>query len=104
MEWCFAKVGSFYKDIAAEALVVARAAAYVDFDLKDALQFHREQGQAVTRAFDQEGPLDMWLIDPSRINDRLNTLVPKAGSSRHAILCAAISIVFSIRETCGDSL
>lgn len=67
------------KGSAAEALVVARAAAYVDFDLKDALQFHREHGQAVTLAFDQEGPLDMWLIDPSRINDRINTLGTEGG-------------------------
>jgi NDP-sugar pyrophosphorylase family protein len=67
------------KDSGAEALVVARVAAYVDFDLKDALQFHREQGQAVTRAFNEEGPLDMWFIDPSQISDGIDILSAESG-------------------------
>ena len=68
------------KDSGAEALVVARAAAYVELDLNDALQFHREQAQAVTRAFDEEGPLDMWLIDPSRISDDVDMLSEHRGA------------------------
>jgi NDP-sugar pyrophosphorylase family protein len=62
------------KDSGAEAIVVARVAGYVDFDLKDALQFHREQGQVVTRAFDDEGPLDLWIIDPAGISDGADIL------------------------------
>lgn len=68
------------KDSGAEALVVARVAAYVEFDLKDALQFHREQAQAVTRAFDDEGPLDIWLIDPSRISEDVDMLSEHRGA------------------------
>jgi NDP-sugar pyrophosphorylase family protein len=65
------------KDSGAKAIVVVCANAYIDLDLKDALQFHRVQGQAVTRAFDQEGPLDLWVVDPSGIQegtDLLSTL------------------------------
>jgi hypothetical protein len=61
----------------AKAIVVVRANAYIDLDLKDALQFHREQGHVVTRAFDQEGPLDLWVVDPSGIQlgaDNLSAL------------------------------
>lgn len=62
------------KDNGAEAIVVARVAGYVDFDLKDALQFHHEQGRAVTRAFDDEGPLDLWIVDPAGIIDGADIL------------------------------
>ncbi len=62
------------KDSGAEAIVVARASGYVDFDLKDAVQFHREQAHVVTRAFDDEGPLDLWIIDPASISDGVDIL------------------------------
>ena len=62
------------KDSGAEAIVVARVAGYADFDLKDALQFHHEQEQVVTRAFDDEGPLDLWIIDPAGISDGADIL------------------------------
>ena len=62
------------KDSGADSIVVARVAAFVDFDLKDALQFHREQAQGVTRAYDDEGPLDLWIIDPSGISDGADIL------------------------------
>jgi NDP-sugar pyrophosphorylase family protein len=66
-----------YKDAGAEAVLVVRASAYIDLDLKDVLQFHRRQGQAVTRAADDEAPLDLWMVDPSGIpegTDILTTL------------------------------
>jgi NDP-sugar pyrophosphorylase family protein len=51
-----------------ETVLVMRAGAYVEFDPADLLQSHREQGKAVTRAFDNEGPLDIWIIDKARIS------------------------------------
>ncbi len=66
-----------HKESGAEAIMVVRAGAYVDLDLKDCFQFHREHGQAVTRAFDQEGPLDVWIIDPLKIWDP--TKIPDLG-------------------------
>jgi NDP-sugar pyrophosphorylase family protein len=50
-----------------ETVLVMRASAYVEFDLlSDFLQSHREQGKAVTRAFNDDGPLDAWIVDSVR--------------------------------------
>ena len=63
-----------FKESGVEAILVGRIGAYVDMDFKDAFQFHREQGQAVTRAFDKEGPLDLWVIDPAWVSEGMDTL------------------------------
>ncbi len=63
-----------FKESGVEVILVVRAGAYVDIDLRDAFQFHREQGQAVTRAFDKEGPLDLWVIDPAWVSEGMDTL------------------------------
>ena len=48
-----------------DSLLIARLGAYADLDFKDLFQFHREQKQAVTRAFDQDGALELWIVDPA---------------------------------------
>jgi NDP-sugar pyrophosphorylase family protein len=69
-----------YRDNGATAVVIVRASAYIDLDLRDLLQFHREQRQVVTRAFDfdEDGekgdPLDVWVVDPSGIQDDTDLL------------------------------
>jgi NDP-sugar pyrophosphorylase family protein len=55
---------------------VIRAAAYAEFDPLDMLQFHREQQQPVTRAFDETGPLEMWIIENDCVEDREESLIP----------------------------
>ncbi len=55
------------REIGVESTLVLRASAYIEFDLANLLQFHHEQGNVVTRAFDSEGPLDLWIIDKARI-------------------------------------
>jgi len=62
------------KQNSAEAILIVRAGAYLDLDLKDFFQFHREHGQAVTRAFDREGPLDVWIVDPAGIAEGTDIL------------------------------
>jgi len=57
-----------------EATLVMRASAHVEFDVTDFLQSHREQGKTATRAFDKEGPLDIWIIDKTRIAESENIL------------------------------
>jgi NDP-sugar pyrophosphorylase family protein len=55
--------------------LVLRLGAYVDLDLDDALLFHREQAQGITRAFEfaneleKEEPLDIWITDSARVTD-----------------------------------
>lgn len=36
---------------------------YAETDLLDFVYFHREAKKGITRAFDHEGPLDLWVVD-----------------------------------------
>ena len=70
-----------------EAVLIIRVGAYVDFDLKDALQFHLGQKQPVTRAFHQERPLDLWIVDPAGIESDtdIRTVLNAAGHARYLL-------------------
>jgi NDP-sugar pyrophosphorylase family protein len=66
-----------YKERGIEATLVVRLAAYAELDPLDALQFHRAEQQVVTRVFDAQGPLDIWILDMARMTvdkDILTTL------------------------------
>ncbi len=71
----------------ADAVLVIRAVAYVDFDLKEAIQFHREQRFGLTRAADKDGPLDLWIIDPASMVDGVDILgtLESAEASRYVV-------------------
>jgi NDP-sugar pyrophosphorylase family protein len=59
---------------------VISASAYAETDLLDLFCFHRESRQAVTRAFDREGPLDLWAVDCAKAEPgHLETLLNSAG-------------------------
>lgn len=67
------------RDNGAELVVILRVGPYVDWDFRDAIQSHREQApteqrQAVTRAFGQDGPLDLWIVDAAAMCDDANLL------------------------------
>src|SRR6202044_1181042 len=47
---------------------VSSANAYTETDLLDLFCFHRESRQPVTRTFDNEGPLDLWVVDCSKLH------------------------------------
>src|SRR5581483_7951217 len=49
----------------ADAVLLIRLGAYVEFDPAEMLQFHRDQGEPVTRACNKDGALDLWVIDPA---------------------------------------
>lgn len=55
-----------------ETLLIADCSTYAEFDLADMLAFHREQGEPLSRAYSADGPLDLWMIDPSRFNEPEN--------------------------------
>lgn len=63
-EFRFAKC----KDEAAETVLIASCGAYAEFDVAEMLAFHQEQGESVTRGLAADGPLDLWLVDPSRFS------------------------------------
>ncbi len=46
-----------------DKVLLIRIGAYAEVNLVEFLQFHREMGVAVTRACDQHGPLDFWVLN-----------------------------------------
>jgi NDP-sugar pyrophosphorylase family protein len=74
-------------DTETEALLVMRAGAYIEFDLSDLLQSHREQDKSVTRAFDNEGPLDLWIIDRAALarGEDLLTILRLSNPARYSV-------------------
>jgi NDP-sugar pyrophosphorylase family protein len=66
------------KETADNPTLVMRVGAYIEFELTELLQFHQEQNQVATRAFDDhKGPLDLWVVDTARLTraeDLLNVL------------------------------
>jgi hypothetical protein len=51
-----------------DCALVAKPTAYIEADIPDLLDFHRQAERAVTRASNREGPLDLWVMncDPSQ--------------------------------------
>jgi NDP-sugar pyrophosphorylase family protein len=41
---------------------IAKPSAYTETDLLDLLDFHRQGHRAITRAFNHDGPLDLWIV------------------------------------------
>lgn len=52
-----------------DTVVLVQAGAYVEFDPADLIQFHRDRGNLVTRARDNQGPLDLWVVDPGVVDE-----------------------------------
>ena len=46
-----------------DKVLLMRVGAYAEIDVVESLQFHREAGVPVTRACDDQGPLDFWVLD-----------------------------------------
>lgn len=53
----------------AEAVLIVHLGAYVEFDPADLLQFHRDQGKPITRAWTDDGSLDLWVINPEILQE-----------------------------------
>lgn len=49
-----------------DAVLIMRSGPYIECEWPSLLEQHREYGEAVTRAVDREGPLDLWVVDPDR--------------------------------------
>jgi len=58
----------------AEATLIIRVGAYVEWDFRDALLFHSAHGRPITRAFDREEPLDLWIVDLAQVNEETDLL------------------------------
>jgi NDP-sugar pyrophosphorylase family protein len=60
---CFAK----YKQKGCDAVLIARCGEYFELDISDMLAFHREHELEATRAFVEDGALDVWIVDASAV-------------------------------------
>jgi hypothetical protein len=52
-----------YADEGVEHAFILSGSLYAETDLLDFVYFHREAKKGITRAFDHEGPLDLWVVD-----------------------------------------
>ena len=52
-----------------DAVLIASGEAYIECDLAVLLGSHRAHGDVVSRACDKAGPLDLWIVDPTRFNE-----------------------------------
>jgi len=77
-----AKLVDDYATNGFDTVLLIRLGAYLEFDFHDFLQFHRDQGQAVTRASASDGPLDFWMIDAKHFRE--------AGVCFHEEKCTAV--------------
>ena len=53
-----------------DAVLIVCCGAYAEFDVAEMSSFHRDSGEAVIRAFADDGPLDLWVVDPARLCER----------------------------------
>jgi len=53
------------KEKGSEVVVLIRMGAYVEFNLKQLLEFHRDKQQSITPMHDSHGPVDIWLLSAS---------------------------------------
>jgi NDP-sugar pyrophosphorylase family protein len=58
------RLGKYFES-GCDSVLLIRLGAYVELELTQLLQFHREQRQEITPVYDGEGPVDYWLLDAS---------------------------------------
>ncbi len=69
---CLFALSQKLEDFCAQGLshaFVVSANAFLECDYEDFLQFHRERRQAITRASDVDGPLDLWAVDCNKAQE-----------------------------------
>lgn len=54
-----------YKREGCETVLIVRCGAYVELDAAEMFSFHQERDMGVTRAFTDDEPLDVWMINTS---------------------------------------
>ena len=67
---CFAN----YKREGLGTVLIVRCGSYVELDVAEMFNFHQEQGMGVTRAFTDDAPLDVWIVDPSGLPEHVASL------------------------------
>jgi carbonic anhydrase/acetyltransferase-like protein (isoleucine patch superfamily) len=55
-----------------DAVLLVGAGAYVEFDPADLVRFHRDCANVITRACDERGWLDLWVVDPAIVQENID--------------------------------
>lgn len=58
-----------YREKGFQAVLILWLGSYIECEFSMLFEQHRQHRKPVTRAFDQVGPLDLWVIDPRRFDD-----------------------------------
>jgi len=74
---------SEYQRQGLNAVLLAQVGAYAEIDVEDMCSVHEKSGKGVTRAFDGDGPLNLWVVDPKRFLER-ESLFDALYAERHA--------------------
>ena len=77
---CFAN----YKREGLGTVLIIRCGSYVELEIAEMFNFHHEQGVGVTRAFSDDAPLDVWMVDLSGLPEHVATLATLLST----LLCA----------------
>ncbi len=67
---------NWYARQGVEAVLVAELGAYAEFDVADAVEFHKHSGQTVTPICDDLGPLGYWIVDAHQVISNRNLTLP----------------------------
>lgn len=70
-----------------DILMIADCRTYAEFDLAEMVAFHRGQGEMVTRAFADDGPVDLWIVDPARLveTDDIRNMLIASNSAQYEL-------------------
>ncbi len=52
-----------------EPVLIVELSGYVELDFAELLRLHEESGKAVTRAFHETSPLNLWVVNPAMLAD-----------------------------------
>lgn len=74
-----------YRQNGIETTLVIRAGAYAELDYADALQYHREQNQGATRAFSEDVPLDIWVVDGFSAGEQIRDMFLAGCGARYSV-------------------
>lgn len=69
-----AQLVRMYKQRAFHAILILRLGVYIECEFSTLFEQHRQNGEPVTRVFDQVGPLDLWVVDPNRFDEDVDLL------------------------------
>jgi len=74
-----------YKKNGMDWTFIVRVNAYVEIDFLGMLHFHRGHRQPTTQAWNEEGPLDIWVVDTAQITDGSISTVLREDAARYAV-------------------